>query len=200
MHRISVKSRMLVVLAVVLSLAAATTSASAAPERKPTAPARAGDLPKLRPTGIGTPPATYPAIAKPPARRSAVKTTPATVTDPQGDSLSVTNAVVGSFNQFYYQAIVGTYNGYYYEDCLDPTPAFGAVTLPFCTYVQLTDAQTGGTTTTNNSQLDAVYDACGNLVDQKYTYGWEVINTGHLATGYVGSYPTTHAHRRRLLG
>jgi YD repeat-containing protein len=160
----------------------------AAPQRKP---AGSSTSPKLRPTGVGTPPASYPAIAKAPAHRSAVKTTSATVTDPQGDSLSVTNAVVGSFNQFNYQAYVGTYNGYYYEDCLDPTPAFGAVTLPFCTSVQLTDAQTGSQASTNNSQYDAVYDACGTLVGQYTTYGWRLGNNSYLSSGYIGSWPYT---------
>ena len=159
----SARSRLFLVLAIVLSLIAATQPAFAAPARKPVPPPRSG-LPKLRPTGIGTPPAAYPTIRKAPARKPATKASPATVTNPQGDSLSVTNAVVGSFNQFNYQALVGYYGGYYYEDCLDSTPAYGATLLPFCTYVQLTDGQTGGTTTTNNSQLDAIYDACGTLV------------------------------------
>jgi RHS repeat-associated protein len=190
MPRSSAKSRLFLVLATILALVAASQPAFAAPAAQPTKPPRTG-VPKFRPTGSGTPPAGYPAMAKPPTHRSAVKTTPATVTDPQGDSLSVTNAVVGSFNQFNYQAYVGTYNGYYYEDCLDPTPAFGAVTLPFCASVQLTDAQTGAQTTTNNSQSDAVYDACGTLVGQYTTYGWRLGNNNYLSSGYIGSWPYT---------
>ncbi len=188
MRRYPTRPRILVVLAAVLSLVAATPSAFAAPPAKP---AKSTTAPKLRPTGSGTPPAGYPAMAKAPAHRSAVKTTPATVTNPQGDSLSVTNAVVGSFNQFNYQAYVPTYDGDYYENCQTPTPAFGAVSLPFCASVQLTDAQTGTTTSTNNSQSDAVYDACGTLVGQYTTYGWRSGNNNYLSGGYIGSWPYT---------
>lgn len=192
MSRTPAVSRLLTVSVTAVALIVGVIApAAAASASKPVPPPRSANLPKLRPTGIGTPPATYPAIRQAPARKPATKASPATVTDPQGDSLSVTNAVVGSFNQFNYQAAVGYYGGYYYEDCLDSTPAYGATLLPFCTYVQLTDGQTGGTTTTNNSQLDAIYDACGTLVAQNSTYGWEVIGTAYLATGYIGSLPVT---------
>ncbi|MEO6504009.1 MAG: RHS repeat-associated core domain-containing protein [Jatrophihabitantaceae bacterium] len=118
--------------------------------------------------------------------------TPAAVTNPQGDSLSVTGVVVGSFNSTYWNAAVSDgFGGYYYENCSQSALGFGGTLLPFCAYVELHDSVTGGTNTTNNTQLQAVYDACGTLVDQQSTYGWHFINTSYISSAYLGSYPSS---------
>jgi RHS repeat-associated protein len=148
--------------------------------------------PQVRPTGHGTPPAGYPAAHKAPTKKPSVNT-PDTVTDPQGDTLSVSGATVGSFNSSYWQAAVQQSfgGGWWYENCLTRALGYGGTLLPFCSYVQLYDSMTGGTTTTNNTQTDAIYDACSRLIDQQSTFGWQIIGTSYLATAYIGSIPST---------
>jgi len=77
------------------------------------------------------------------------------------------------------------------EDCRSSSLGYGGALLPFCVYVQVYDSVSGSEASTNNSQTDAVYDACGRLVDQQSTYGWSMIDTGYLASAYEGSYPTS---------
>jgi RHS repeat-associated protein len=188
------KRSLLTVLSIAaLALAMAMQSAAAiAPPDNPAQGTNAQPSPHVRPTGHGTPPAGYPAARKASTVRPSVKATPATVTDPQGDTLSVSGATLGSFNSSYWQAAVGNgFGGWYYENCLNPALGYGGTQLPFCAYVQLYDSMTGGTTTTNNTQTDAIYDACDRLVDQQSTYGWEIVGTSYLATAYIGSIPTT---------
>ncbi|MBV9820844.1 MAG: hypothetical protein JO144_01265, partial [Actinobacteria bacterium] len=79
------------------------------------------------PTGHGTPPAGYQRLPRAPRTKpGGLKTTPATVTNPQGDTLAVTNVRVGSFNNYVYTDIVGGGpTGYYYENCNESALAFG---------------------------------------------------------------------------
>src|SRR6185312_8352126 len=100
----------------------------------PSAAAKANP-PKVRPTFHGTPPAGYPAAKKAPTVKPSVPQTPDTVTNPQGDTLSVTGASPGSLTSssgFWTDEI----NGIYFEDCTRPGLGYGGNQLPFCGYVQ----------------------------------------------------------------
>jgi RHS repeat-associated protein len=122
-----------------------------------------------------------------------------TMTDGSGDSLTVSDVVLGSFNDSDYQDVVTAGESTYYEDCLTSEEASAGTQLPFCAYVDFTDGSTGdeepplpGQSYPSNTQEDAVYDACGNLVDEETTYGWHVIGEDYLLSPmYIGSLPTT---------
>src|SRR3954447_892341 len=154
--------RLLTVLSIAgLTLVMAMPSAVAAtPSDNPAqATAKANASPHLRPAFHGAPPAGYPAARKAPALKPSVQRTPDTVTDPQGDTLSVTGASMGSLTTssgFWTDDV----NGIYFEDCTRPGLGYGGGQLPPCAYVQLHDSVTGGTTSTSNTQTDAIYDGC----------------------------------------
>lgn len=147
------------------------------------------------PTGTGTPPASYPAVHAPASRKPAKRVSPATVTSPQGDSLSLGIPVVGNFNNSSFDfAVTGNMGLYwYYVNCTQQPAAlaYGGADIPFCAYAQMTDSVSGATTTDNNTQADSIYDACGTLVDHDSTYGWHIGNTTTYHSAWVGAVPTT---------
>lgn len=170
---------------------AAASAGAVAPSHPAKPPVADRKSPQAVPTGHGTPPTAYRSVPKAPTHKPTTTVAPNTVTNPQGDTLTVSNVGVGSFNSSYWTDVVSDgFGGYYYENCNQSALGFGGTLLPFCGYVELHDASTGGTNTTNNTQTNAVYDACGTLVDQETTYGWHFINTSYISSSFIGSYPT----------
>ena len=187
---------------VMISLSLFATSVTAATAQAPKAPAA-----HAQPTGTGQPRSSrYHRFPVPPrkfrgpvgspktgpgARQGALFHPAGMVSDMDGNTLAVTDASVGSFNASDYTDTVPSGATTYYENCLEPTDQSTGALLPMCAYVQLHDAKTGTETSTTNTQEDTIYDACNDEVDDQTTYGWELVGTDYLVSGYIGSLPTT---------
>lgn len=101
------------------------------------------------------------------------------VTSPQGDYLSVSSPGPATFDDTY------AYCGY------GPPPLFGGAAFVPCQYVDVYDATSADHGAPNdNSQQVWIYDACNNLVDTGYTYGWHQIGTNPMVLygGWTTSY------------
>lgn len=137
-----------------------------------------GRGPKTAPTGTGQPPGNFPQSA--PNKGKGGSVTP-NVTDPQGDVLNLTTAIPAA-------ASPDPNNpGSYLLDCSGNGPIYGGENVGFCGFIQIFDSVSGNQAPTNNTQTNYVYDACGNLVTSGSTFGWHVVGTNYVTTGWIGS-------------
>jgi RHS repeat-associated protein len=143
-----------------------------------------GPLPGTNTAVAGTgqpPPGGYPAVPKPsptpPKKSGAVQPS---VTDPQGDSLSMVWTLA---------ATTFVQNGTEYLNCYGSNgPFYPNERMGFCGEYQFYDSVTGFQSTTNNTQADSIYDACGRLVGTGSSFGWHTIDQNYLSTpGVLGS-------------
>ena len=110
------------------------------------------------------------------------------VSSAAGDTLTVSNVAPAGFDpndMFDVQTTEGTI------DCYTSVFVYSDNKYAFCADIAFNDSVTGNQTTENNVQSDAVYDACGTLVDQKYSYSWGIVGKTYLLPGRIGSTSTT---------
>jgi RHS repeat-associated protein len=195
--RVSVVVSLLLTLGVSTGVAdaQATTPATAASRPAPEPPADAATAPRSGHSSLPTvsePGRTVAASSTrptadhaPPARPTHEGPVSATVTNPQGDSLTVSRTFAGWVShhdgQTYYQC-------QYAGPVLYPGQEFVA-----CGVISIYDANPGpngheyapGT----NSETHWVYDACGTLQASGSSYNWHYLNVDppEISSGYVGS-------------
>ncbi|MFZ1881509.1 MAG: DUF6531 domain-containing protein [Gaiellaceae bacterium] len=156
------------------SRSAKSQAATAAPTSHPVT-VRPPSGPQTSSAGSGQPPAGYPRPAA-----DGVAPVP-DVTDPQGDELILDTTIPAA-------AYPDPNNpGSYLLDCSGNGPVFGGENIGFCGFVELHDATTGSQTTTNNTQSDSIFDACGRLVGSGSTFGWHIVGTSYLVSAWIGS-------------
>ncbi len=112
-----------------------------------------------------------------------------TVSDPEGDSLTVAQT---------FPAQGYSINGVNYINCYDlpgyPPPGgpiYAGEEIGYCGLIQLYDSLTGNESTTNNTQTDALYDACGTEVDSSSYSGWHDAGESYFSGGFITSLPYT---------
>ncbi len=113
-----------------------------------------------------------------------------TVTDPEGDSLTVAQTFPA---QGYW------INGVNYLNCYDLAgypppggPVYAGEEIGYCGLIEFYDSLTGNESTSNNTQTDAVYDACGTEVDSSSYSGWHDAGESYFSSGgYTSSLPYT---------
>ena len=115
------------------------------------------------------------------------------VTSPGGDTLNVSDVVVGSFNNSDWQTeyVSPSTGAALYENCETPLATYGGSYVPFCAEIALSDAETGSETTTDNSASIDIYDVCSDLVADGTAYGAHIIGTDYMTSADLGGEPVT---------
>ena len=115
------------------------------------------------------------------------------MTNSEGDILTVTDAVAGSFTATGWDTeYVSSSGAVDYENCLAPSPTYGGAYAPFCAYITLYDGTNTTNhyeTTTSNSESVDIYDACDTLVASGSAYGAYIIGTDYMMSDWLGGEP-----------
>jgi hypothetical protein len=112
---------------------------------------------------------------------SAGATVSPSVSDPQGDTVTVSNVV----------ASVGTPDpnspGNYLLDCSHNGSAYAGEELGFCAFIFVHDSVTGSQAPVNNHGSVVIFDACGTQVFSASDAGWRTAGQNYFGGGEIGS-------------
>lgn len=112
-----------------------------------------------------------------------------TKTSPAGDSLTISDVRTGI--PWSSSFLADYHNGQNFVGCYGDGRFFSGDVYDPCATITFTDAQTGAETSSNNSGVATIYDACGNVVGGSQTFGWYDVSDpeGDLRSGgEVGGY------------
>jgi hypothetical protein len=114
------------------------------------------------------------------------------VTDPQGDSLSVTNVIYAQKNPIDSGDLFGA--------CSKDLYASPGNNLAICAHISVYDSISGSHAPTTNSSHIELYDACNQQVATWDQSGWYTLGTSYLSNGWIYSYPYITVPSNRCFG